>query len=169
MDTVQIEDVDDEVKITLPVRRHGWLVGLFSITLLIWLAGLIVIGLSMFDEGRTAVLNCMVLIWLAFWGLIGKALWKQWQRYVSPREILYLTDATFILRRPVSIFGSTDAYDHNLMEPFIYDNARRAITFTYGSHLIPFAHTLPSNDAEQLVQKLNALYFPDWDMESDDE
>ncbi len=167
MNEVQIEEIDGETKITLPVRRKWWLVGLFSLALVIWLIGLVVIVLSMFNEGRTAVLNCMVLIWIALWGFMGRALWKQWQQYISPREILFLTDDNLILRRPVSIFGSTDAYDRKQMTPFIYDDDRRAITFSYGSHLIPFGHTLPITDAQQLVPQLNALYFPDWDTETE--
>ncbi len=161
MDEIQIEKMDDETKITLPVRRKWWLVGLFSLSLVIWLVGLVVIVLSMFDEGRTAVLNCMVMIWILLWGFMGKALWNQWQRYVSPREILFFSNDILILRRPVSIFGFTDAYDRKQMTPFVYDKDRCAVTFTYGSHLIPFAHTLPAADAQQLVQQLNTLYFPD--------
>ncbi len=153
--------MENETKVTLPVQRKWWLVGLFSLALVIWLVGLIVIALSMFTEGRTAVLNCMVIIWLVLWGFVGNALWKQWQRYVSSREILFLGDDRLILRRPVSIFGSTDAYDHKQMTSFIYDKDRRAITFAYGSHLIPFGHTLPATNAQQLVQQLNALYFPE--------
>ena len=160
MSEIQIEETEDETKITLPVQRNWLLVGLFSISLVIWLVGLVIIVLSMFDEGRTAVLNCMVLIWLALWGFMGKALWKQWQRYISPREILFLAADRLTLRRPVSMLGSTDAYDRAHLSPFNYDDNRHAIGFDYANHHISFGHTLSIDDAHALINQLNGRYFP---------
>ena len=165
MSEIQIDANEDKTKIILPVRRNWLLVGLFSIALIIWVVGLVVIVLSMFDEGRTAVLNCMVVGWLILWGFMGKSLWKQWQHYISPREVLFLAADRLILRRPVSIFGSTDAYDRTHLTPFVYDADRHAISFDYANHRITFGHTLPAADAQETVQQLNTLYFPDWDDE----
>jgi len=159
--------MEEQTKITLPVQRNWLLVGLFSVTLVIWVAGIIVIVLSLFDEGRTAVLNCMALVWLLLWGFVGKALWKQWQRYISPREILFLADDRFTLRRPVSILGSTDAYDRAHLSPFVYDDDHHAVSFDYANHRISFGHTLPIETAQELIIQLNGRYFPDWD--EDDE
>lgn len=167
MSEIQIDAHEDKTKIILPVRRNRLLVGLFSIALIIWLVTLVIIALSMFDEGRTAVLNCMVLVWLVLWGFIGKSLSQQWQRSISPREVLFLAADRLILRRPVSIFGSTDAYDRAHLTPFKYDNDRHAISFDYANHRIAFGHTLPVADAQQTVQQLNTLYFPDWEEEDE--
>jgi len=168
MSEIQIEETEDETKIILPVRRNWLLVGLFSVSLVIWVVGLVIIVVSMFDEGRTAVLNCMVLIWLALWGFMGKSLWKQWQRYISPREILFLAADRLTLRRPVSMLGSTDAYDRAHLTPFIYDDERNAISFDYANHRVSFGHTLPLADAQQIVEQLNTLYFPDWDEDEEE-
>ena len=168
MSEIQIEETQDETKITLPVQRNWLLVGLFSIALVIWLVGAVIIIVSMFGEGRTAVLNCMTLICLALWGFMGKALWKQWQRYISPREILFLAADRLTLRRPVSILGSTDAYDRTHLTPFMYDDDRHTISFDYANHRISFGHTLPIADAQQVVQQLNTLYFPDWDEDEEE-
>jgi len=168
MSEIQIDENEDKTKIILPVRRNWLLVGLFSIALVIWVVGLVVIVISMFDEGRTAVLNCMVLVWLVLWGFMGKSLWKQWQQYISSREVLFLTADRLILRRPVSMFGSTDAYDRAHLTPFTYDDDRHAISFDYANHRITFGHTLPIADAQQTVQQLNTLYFPDWDEEDNE-
>ncbi len=163
MSEIRIEETEDQTKIILPVQRNWLLVGLYTLALVIWVVGLIVIMLSMFDEGRTAVLNCMVLVWLLIWGLVGKTLWKQWQRYISSREILFLTDDRLILRRPVSMLGSTDAYDRAHLSPFNYDDNRHAIGFDYANHRISFGHTLSIDDAHALINQLNGRYFPDWD------
>ena len=165
MSEIQIEEIEDQTKITLPVQRNWLLVGLYSVALIIWVVGLIVITVSIFDEGRTAVLNCMVLVWLLLWGFVGKTLWKQWQRYISPREILFLADDRLTLRRPVSMLGSTDAYDRAHLSPFMYDDDRHAISFDYANHRISFGHTLSTDTIQQLVNQLNGRYFPDWDEE----
>jgi hypothetical protein len=98
----------------------------------------------------------------------GNFLRWHWGYHTAGREILFLNKQRLILRRPVSIFGPTDAYDMAHVTPFYYDEAAASPAFKYGSHRVLFGQALPAIPAQQLVQTLNHLYFPDHEQEKNE-
>ncbi|MFN2117880.1 MAG: hypothetical protein ACK2U0_07125 [Candidatus Promineifilaceae bacterium] len=169
LQNVQFEQTEERLKIILPTQNKLlWLI-VYSVLMLIWAAGLIWGIVFIFrdvafsGERYAIVFTIMLLIWLYIWYRLGKILWKQWQYYAARREILFIEPERFIIRRPVSLLGITDAYDMEHVSPFYFSEEESCPGFNYGSRRIYFGQELDAPSGEQLVKYLNGVVFADLD------
>jgi hypothetical protein len=166
---IQFEETPERLKFSWPLRRQGFLLGLFSLTLLVWLVMLVGMAIYLVRDVMLAgerfsfVFSVMLLIWLAVWIWFGRVLWRRWQYYAANREILFINQEQMIIRRPVSILGLTDGYDMQHVSPFYYSDKHHCPVFDYGYQHVYFGHALPQDDAEKLVGALNGRFFPHLD------
>ncbi|MCZ7671129.1 MAG: hypothetical protein M5U34_30285 [Chloroflexi bacterium] len=72
----------------------------------------------MAGERFTFAFSIILLIWVAIWLWLGKLVWQRWQYYAAGREIMFINKDRLILRRPVTIWGLTDAFDMAYVQPF---------------------------------------------------
>jgi hypothetical protein len=158
---ITMEESAQWLKYVLPVRRNVLLFGLFSICLLIWVAMFVGMIVTMFREQFGFVLNVMLVVWLFLWWWLGRVLWGRWQYYAAGRELLFVNDQQLILRRPVSILGSTDTYDMKHITPFYFSDKHHCPAFDYAFQHVYFGHSLAAAHARDLVIALNGRFFPD--------
>lgn len=170
---IEFSENKERLKVVMPVRRNWFLFGLFTVMLLGWIAMFIVGIVFMirdvaFSGERFAfVFTIMLLVFLIILYYLGRILWRQWQYYTADREILFINRETLIVRRPVSIFGITNAYDMNHVSPFYVNEKYRCPTFDYGYQHVYYGHSLPEDAAKKLVSYLNGRYFPHYDEDED--
>lgn len=162
MDWVQLQDGDERLKVVLPIERNWLLYGLFSVSLLVWIGMMVGVLAAMFREQFGFLLNVMLLIWLAIWVWFGRVLWRRWQYFAAVREILFVNEQQLLVRRPVSILGTTDVYDMRHVSPFYYSEKHHCPAFDYAYQHVYFGQSLPSDVANELVADLNRRYFPDF-------
>ena len=167
---VIFEETAERLKITLPVRRNWFLIGLFTACLTAWLVTLVVVVRFLFSEvfdigGRFAFLmTTMLIIWGIVYYYLGRMLWQRWQYVVANREIIFIyKDDQVIVRRPLSIFGITTTYDYEHISPFHYDDNRRCVAFKYGQRAAFFGHALNRDEAHQFNNYVNYRFFPEDD------
>lgn len=158
----------------MPVKRQTGFLIIYNLLLLVWIAmmvgGVILTIRTAFSGERYAfVFTVLLLILLFILYRFGSFLRWQWGFYTANREILYLNKERLIIRRPVSIFGPTDAYDMQHVSPFYTAGATGSPAFKYGNHEVLFGQALAAVSARQLVDSLNRLYFPDHEDEVDGE
>lgn len=179
---ITIEENDERLKLTLPVERNMLAITIYTVLAIVWFGGLILfiylwfnpptpraIGDLPLQLGITWVL--LVLFWLYLWvRYIGRLILRWWQYYLADREILFFHEKTLILRRPVSIFGLTDAYDRQHVSPFMLDEKHNSVTFRYGNvqHIL-FGATLSAEEQLALQMYVNDRYFPHHDDDDDDD
>lgn len=172
IEQIQFEENKERLKVVLPVkRRWGYLV-LYSAMLLVWV-GMAVFGLVFtwqmaFSGERFAfvfTVMLLILLYLLYW--LGRMVWGQWQYYAANREILFIHKEMLIVRRPVSIFGMTTAYDRAHVTPFYYSEKHHCPAFDYGHQHVYFGHDLAIAPAERLIGYLNARYYPHYDEDDD--
>ncbi len=167
--TIQLEERDGRLKIIWPLQRPLFLFSLFSLALITWLVMLV--GMTIYlvrdvmlaGERFTFVFSIMLIIWLLVWLWFGRILNKRWQYVAANREIMFIDKAQLIIRRPISIFGITDAYDMTHVSPFYMSDKRHCPTFDYGYQHVYFGQALPEADATTLIGLLNGRFFPHWD------
>lgn len=155
------------------VRQTGFLI-VYNVLLLVWIAmmvaGLVLTIRTAFSGERYSfVFTILLLILLYILYRFGKFLRWQWGFFTANREILFLNKERLIIRRPVSIFGPTDAYDMQYVSPFYTAAATGSPAFKYGNHEVLFGQALAETAAGQLVDALNRLYFPGHQGELDGE
>lgn len=172
---VHFEETPEHLKVVLPVKRNWLAAILFTVMVLTWVV-LLVWGLvysiqTAFSGERYAFwLTIFILLWLYLWYRLGKSLWRQWQYYLSSREILFINKERLIIRRPVSMMGITDAYDMNYIKPFFYSDEHDCPGFDYGHRRTYFGQGIAdAASANRLVATLNERFFPYYDDEDDDE
>lgn len=177
---IEFEDNDGRIKVTLPMRRNLPLLILYTILAILW-AGLLLLFLYFLfwpSESRSfsgmpfalrAVWVLGVVAWLYMWvRKLGGRILRWWQYYLADREILFIDEKTMILRRPVSLFGLTDAYAMEHVAPFYVEERHDSVGFRYGNaQYILFGMTLPLAEQKSLVEFLNSRFFPN--MEEDEE
>jgi len=169
---VHFEQKPERLKIVLPLKRNWPFLIVYTILVITWLVmmvwGLIfIVQVALSRERYGFVFILMLLIGLLIMWRFGRFLWRQWSSYASDREILFINPEVLIVRRPVSIWGNTDAYDMKHVRPF-YESAKPpALAFDYGSHHIYTGEALTAEARESLRRFLNAQYFPGRD--EDDE
>lgn len=162
---VHFEQSDDTLKILLPVQRKPLWLLVYSIILIVWVAGLIwgivftIRDVAFSGERFTFAFTIMMLIWLYIWYRLGRIVWKQWQYYAAPREILFVEADRLIIRKPVFTLGITDAYDIGYVSPFYYSEEESCPGFQYGSTQIYFGRGLDVDSARSLVKTLNEVCF----------
>ncbi|MCB9422216.1 MAG: hypothetical protein H6667_20605 [Ardenticatenaceae bacterium] len=169
--TIQLEENPERLKISWPLKRPWLLFGLFSLALVVWLVTLI--GMSIYlvrdvigaGERFTFVFSVMLILWLLVWLWFGRILSNRWQYVAANREILFINPSQLIIRRPVSIFGITDAYDMQHVSRFYVSEKLNCPVFDCGHQHIYFGQSLPQDEAEKLIGMLNGRFFPHWDDE----
>jgi len=161
MDRVELQDGDERLKVVLPVERNWLLYGLFSVSLLIWIAMIVGVLGAMLREQFGFLLNIMLLVWLAIWVWFGRVLWRRWQYFAADREILFINEQQLLVRRPVSILGTTDVYDMRHVSPFYFSEKHHCPAFDYAYQHVYFGQSLTSDLAKGLITDLNQRYFPD--------
>lgn len=167
--TIQLEENQERLKISWPLQRPWLLFALFSLALIVWLVMLI--GMSIYlirdvmgaGERFTFVFSVMIIIWLLVWLWFGRILSRRWQYVAASREILFINKKELIIRRPVSIWGLTDAYDMQHVSPFYISDKFNCPVFDYGYQHIYFGQALAGDEARALIGMLNGRFFPHWD------
>ncbi|MCA9933633.1 MAG: hypothetical protein H6662_02095 [Ardenticatenaceae bacterium] len=167
------EENDERLKVTIPLKRNWLLFGLFTLSMVIWVAMIVVVVVFIFRdvlpnrERYTFTLTTMMVVWLIIWYYLGQVIWGRWQYYTANREILFINAETLVVRRPVSILGITDAYDMQYANPFYYNEAHRCPAFDYGSQRVYFGQELSEENARALMRFLNGRFFPQLDDDED--
>lgn len=166
---ITLEDQPEWLKVVLPIKRNWLLSVLFSLALLVWLT--FIVGMLLFlvrdvimvGERFAFVFAVILLVWLAVWFWVGKIVWRRWQYYAASREILFINRERLIIRRPVSIWGLTEAFDMEYIRPFYVSKRHHCPTFEYGSQKVYFGTSLDQVEAARLIKTLNTLYFRGYD------
>lgn len=169
---INFEENDERLKVVLPVSRNWILLVIYSLLLIVGLVlaiGGIIYGVQIATSGqRLSVLFSVMIFFLVLllYPLI-KYVFRQWQYYVTNREIIFVNDEEMIIRRPVSILGITKVYDRNYIKPIAFSEKYNALAFYYGSQPVLFANGLPSSQTTPLASYLNERYFPEYDDEDE--
>ncbi len=166
---VSLEDQPEWLKVVLPIKRNWFLFVVFTFALIVW--AVFVIGMLIFlvrdvimaGERFAFVFSVILLIWLAIWLWVGKIVWERWQYYAAAREIVFINKERLIIRRPVSIWGITEAFDMDHVRPFYVSKRHQCPTFEYGSQKVYFGIGLEDGEASGLIKTLNTLYFRGYD------
>lgn len=173
---VHFEQTAERLKIVLPLKRNWFLVVLYTVLMLAWLVMLAGGILFMIREAALSgqryafVFTTMIIVLLLVLYRLGRrAVWLPWQSLLATREILFINKEELIVRRPVSLLGTTDFYDMAHVGPFFYLEEQRAIAFPYGQFRTEFGHSLARPEAERLIVTLNERYFPNRDEEDEDD
>lgn len=179
---ITLEQSDERLKITLPVERNRLAIAIYTVLALVWFVGLVLFIYLLFNPPIPRDINQLprtlgitwvigVLLWLYVWTrYIGRMILRWWQYYLADREILFITDERLTVRRPVSIFGLTDAYDRHYVSPFMLDEKHQSVTFRYGNvqHIL-LGGTLSAEEQAILTTYINDRYFPHYDEDDEDE
>lgn len=172
IENIQFEENNERLKVVLPAKKHWIFLILYSVMLLAWVAmfvyGLIFTWQMAFSGARFAFVFTFMLLGLMYLMFrLGKVVWGQWQYYAANREILFVHQDMLILRRPVSIFGITTAYDRAHVTPFYFSEKHNCPAFDYGHQHVYFGHDLAGDPAGRLIGYLNARYYPHYDEDGD--
>lgn len=167
---VTFEETPERLKITLPVKRNGLLIVLFTACLIAWVVTLFFVVRFLFRDvlptgGRFAfIMTIMLIIWGIVYYYLGRMLWQRWQYVSANREIIFIyKDDQVIVRRPLSIFGITTAYDFEHVGSFYYDQDRHSLAFQYGQRYAFFGQALSPSEAQQISDYVNYRFFPEKD------
>jgi hypothetical protein len=107
------------------------------------------------------VLSTLLVLWIVVWLWFGRFLWHRWQYQAARREILFIDKEQIIIRRPVSILGITHSYSMTDVSPFYFSEKHSCPAFDYAFQHVYFGSTLEQVTAQDLVDRLNRLCFPD--------
>lgn len=177
--SVRFEENEERLKVEFPLRRNWPALVIYTILALLWGVGLVLFIYFLFVPPAPRGVNELpfalrltwiigVLLWLYVWSrYLGRLILRWWQYYLADRELLFVSKDRVIVRRPVSIFGITDAYAREHVAPFYYNDKYDCLAFQYGNvrHIL-FAQTLPAADRTSLLRFLNGRFFPN---QSDDD
>lgn len=173
---VHFEQSPERLKIVLPVRRNWFLIILYTILVLIWLVMLAwgilftIQDAALSGERYAFVFTTMLLILLYVLYRLGRrTVWRPWQGLMATREILFINKEQFIIRRPLSLLGTTDFYALEHIGHFFYLDEQRSPAFSYGQFRTEFGQGLDPTAADQLIAFLNDRYIPERDDDDDDE
>ena len=172
IENIQFEENNERLKIVMPIKKRWVYFGLYSLMLLLWVAMLVygiifTVQMAISGERFAFAFTVMLILLLLLLYRLGKMVWEQWQYYAANREILFIHKEMLILRRPVSIFGITTAYDRAHVTPYYYSDKHQCLAFDYGHQHSYFGHDVPTEPAARLLGYLNARYHPNYD--EDDE
>lgn len=165
IENIQFEENNERLKVILPVKKHWIYLVLYSVMLLLWVGmfifALVFTGQTAFSGTRFAfVFTVMLLVLFYPLFILGRLVWGQWQYYAANREILFVHSDMLIVRRPVSVFGITTAYDRAHVTPFYFSDKHDCPAFDYGHQHVYFGHDLSFDPARRLIGYLNARYYP---------
>jgi hypothetical protein len=167
---LQIEENDERLKIVLPLKRQWPGLLAYSLLSLIWLGMLALFVVYLFNPPLGDFVSIayrvgwrlLILVWLVVWGrYLGRYVLRGWQFYAASREILFINRQLLIIRRPVSLFGLTDAYDMQYVSPFYRHERSGNLAFQYGktNHIL-FGLGLSPVEQGVLLSYLNHRFFP---------
>jgi hypothetical protein len=152
----------ERLKVTIPLKVNWILFTLHSLGLAVWLVMVWLVITYLFRGlSNSFVLTVLILLWLAFWLWFGRFLWNRWQFFAANREILFIDKEQLIVRRPMSIFGITNAYDMKYVSPFYYSDKHNCVAFDYAYAHVYFGHSLDETAAKAFIADLNRRYFPE--------
>lgn len=159
------EQMPDKLKITLPVKRNWPFLVIYTLLVVMWLGmmgyGVIFLGRILFSgESYRFVFAVMIIILMFILFRFGRFLFRQWGEYLSNREIVFINTEELIVRKPVSIWGNTTAYDMQYVSPFYASEKYGALAFDYGSRHIYIGEGLAPEAQQSLRGFLNRIYFP---------
>ncbi|MCB8985486.1 MAG: hypothetical protein H6659_16780 [Ardenticatenaceae bacterium] len=166
---ITLQDKPEWLKIVLPVKRNWLLLAIFSLALLVWVGMTVwmliflVRDVIMPGPRFAFLLSIVVLLWLVLWYFVGRSVARRWQYFAADREILFINKERLIIRRPVSIWGQTEAFDMNHVRPFYFSDKHQCPAFDYGSQKVYLGLSLTQDEAKRLIKTLNTLYFRAYD------
>lgn len=172
LDRIQFEPSAERLKVTLPTQRNWPYIVLYTLLLLVWLGSLLwaVVFLLTGPRGSLSgvaffIYALVVLLLFYLWFRLGGQILRWWQYFLANREILFIDKEMLIVRRPLSIFGVTDAYDMAHVAPFFYSEQHHSPAFRYGNKAILFGKGLTQTERGVLLARLNEHFFPGYDDE----
>ena len=162
---VHFEQTPERLKIVLPVKRNWPMTILYSVMVAIWLGMMIygiiyTIRIAFSGESYAIVFTIMLVVFLYLLYRFGRYLLRQWAYFVANREIVFINKERLILRRPISIFGNTDAFDMAHVTPFYMSEKPAGPAFDYGYRHYYYGAGLSPQSASALIDYLNRQYFP---------
>lgn len=162
--SVHFEQMPERLKIVMPVKRNWPYLMLYTILAILWLVmmigGIIYLFQILFSgQSYRFVFALMIAILLLVLFRFGRFLGRQWAQYLSNREVLFINQEEFIVRRPVSIWGNTDVYDMQHVTPIYSNDASGSLAFDYGYRHVYFGGSLTPESQRTLRQFLNDTYF----------
>lgn len=171
---VHFEQTPERLKIVLPIKRNVPLLILYSVLVLIWLGMMIVgivftIQILLSGASYRFVFAIMLVVMLFILYRFGRYLLRQWSHFAAQREIVFINKETLILRRPISIFGNTDAFDMAHVTPFYMSETPAGPAFDYGYRHFYVGDGLSAQSGAELVRFLNKRFFPSHHPDFDDE
>ena len=179
---IQFEENEERLKIEYPIKKNTLARIIYTVLAIVWFGGFVLFLYSLFNPPTPRGINELprslgitwvigVVLWLyVWWRYIGRMIMRWWQFYLANREILFISDKTLIVRRPVSIFGLTDAFDRQYTSPFRMNEEHDMLDFQYGNvQRILFGQTLELFEREALLRFLNNRFFPHMEDDEDDE
>ena len=163
--SVHFEQMPERLKVVIPVNRNRPYLIIYAILTLLWVGmiggGIVYLNQILFsDQSYRFLFALMILILLLIWFRFGRFLWRQLAQYLSNREVLFINQEEFIVRRPISIWGNTDVYDMEYVTSIYSDETLGVLGFDYGYHHIYFGGSLTPESRQTLLQFLNDTYFP---------
>lgn len=170
---VHFEQSPERLKVVLPLKRNWPFLAIYTLMVVVWLIMLVwgvifILRIAFSGERYALVFSLILFVFLVILFRFGKFLFRQWATYLSNREILFINREELIVRRPVSIWGNTDAYDMQHVTPFYLSEKPAALAFDYGYRHIYIGEALSAEARESLRHYLNTAYFPNHD-EGEDE
>lgn len=162
---VHFEQSPERLKAVFPLRRRWPYLIIYSAMALLWLVLMIggiifTLQIAFSGERYAIVFAIMLLIMLFILFRFGRFLWRQWAHFTANREILFINREELIIRRPISIWGNTDAYDMMHVSPFYESEKPKALAFNYGHRRIYLAEDIAPQARSVLRRFLNEQYFP---------
>ncbi len=179
---IEFEETEERMKVEIPLQRSKLAMFTYSLLALIWLGGLILFIVILFRPSSSGLISGLprsiqitwfigVLLWIYVWiRYVGRSVLRWWQFYLAKRELLFISEHTVIVRRPVSLLGLTDAYDRRYMSPFYFSDQHQALAFPYGNvrHIL-VAMSVAKAEQMELMKFLNGRFFPQVDDDDDDD
>jgi hypothetical protein len=166
-DNILIEEEERWQKVIMPAEKSTFLFIFYSIAMILWAISTIWIIYQIFQPlgiDRPFMTKAIYrLIWfglLVTWYWFAKNfLWGFWQYYAANREILFINEEEFIIRRPVSLLGVTNVYDMKHIEAIYHDEEKDSPTLQYGVQPVHFGQALSTKEGIELISMLTHRHF----------
>ncbi len=179
---IEFEETEERMKVEIPLTRSTPAMLIYALLALVWVGGLILFVSFLFRPSGSGLVAGLprsiqivwfmgVILWIYVWiRYIGRNVLRWLQFYLAKRELLFISEHTLIVRRPVSLLGLTDAYDRRYISPFYFSDQHNALAFPYGNvqHIL-VAMSVARSEQLELMQFLNNRFFPQIDDDDDDE
>ncbi len=181
---IELDETEERLRIVYPLKRNRVAIAIYVVLAAAWVVGLVLFVWWLFfpavDRQMGDVPGLLrffwvmgVVLWVYMWArVLGRRIFRWLQFNLAQRELLFISDESVMVRRPVSIFGLTDAYAREHVGRFYDNDEHDCLAFPYGNvkHIL-FGLTLDEAHRKTLLTYLNERYFPyfDEDDEDDDE